>query len=69
MDMWHCLVKFLLDRSSVFKRLMRSLTVVVMHKLFKTPLEARPTAHPRRMKAVDALFERVKPLSVRFRSV
>ncbi len=33
-----------------------------MHKLFKPLLDAWPTAHPRRMEAVDALFERVKPL-------
>ena len=33
-----------------------------MHKLFKPLLNAWPTAHPRSMKAVDPLFERVKPL-------
>ena len=32
-----------------------------MHKLFKPLLDAWPTAHPRRMEAVDPLFERVKP--------
>ncbi|SIR75538.1 hypothetical protein SAMN05421858_3643 [Haladaptatus litoreus] len=41
---------------------MRSLMIIVMHKLFKPALDAWPTAHPRRMKAVDPLFERVKPL-------
>ncbi len=40
---------------------MRSLMVIVMHKLFKPLLDAEPTAHPRRMEAVDPLFERVKP--------
>ena len=34
---------------------------IVMYKLFKVPLDARPTAHPRRMEAVDALFKRVEP--------
>ncbi len=36
--------------------------IIVMHKLFKPALNARPTAHPRCMEAVDPLFERVKPL-------
>ncbi len=33
-----------------------------MHKLFKPLLDAGPTAHPRCIEAVDALFECVKPL-------
>ncbi len=36
--------------------------VIVMYKLFKPPLDARLTAHPRGMEAVDPLLERVKPL-------
>ncbi|GKZ15245.1 hypothetical protein HAL_31260 [Haladaptatus sp. T7] len=32
-----------------------------MYKLFKTLMDAQPTARPRRMKSVNALFERVKP--------
>ena len=40
---------------------MRPLTIVVMRKLFKPLLDARPTAHPRRIEAVDPLFKRVKP--------
>ncbi len=32
-----------------------------MHKLFKPPLDTRPTAHPGVVEAVDAHFERVKP--------
>jgi hypothetical protein len=41
---------------------MRALLVVVMHKLFKPPANAPPTANPRGMEAVDAHFEGVKPL-------
>jgi hypothetical protein len=33
-----------------------------MYELFKTRTNAPPTAHPRRMEAVDAHFESVKPL-------
>jgi len=33
-----------------------------MHKLFKPLANARSTAHPQIMEAVDPHFERVKPL-------
>ena len=56
----HCLVEHLLNRRSSIERLMRSLMVVVMHKLFNPPTNTPPTAHPRRMEAVDAHFEDVK---------
>ena len=41
---------------------MWSLAVVVVHKLFKPLLNAGPTAHPGRMKAVNPLPEGMKPL-------
>ncbi len=39
---------------------MRSLMVIVMHKLFNTTPNDRPTDHPQRMEAVDEIFERMK---------
>jgi len=59
---WHCLVLDLLDRRFSIESLVRSVAVVVMHKLFKPLLDACPTAHPRVMEAVDSHFECVKPL-------
>lgn len=48
---------------------MRSLAVVVVHELFK-PFEcAHPTADLGEVETVDAHFDRLKPLSMRFRSV
>ena len=41
---------------------MRSLSVVVVYELLKPFAYARPTAHPRVVEAIDAYFERVKPL-------
>jgi hypothetical protein len=41
---------------------MWSLMVVVMYKLFNPFADASPTAHPRRMEAVDTHFEGVKPV-------
>jgi len=41
---------------------MRSLKVIVLCKLYEPLADARPTAHPRIMEAVDTHFEGVKPL-------
>ena len=41
---------------------MRSLKVIVLCKLYEPLADARPTAHPRIMEAVNPHFERVKPL-------
>ena len=40
---------------------MRSLIVVVLHKLYEPLADASVTAHPRIMEAVDSHFEGVKP--------
>ncbi len=41
---------------------MRSLVVVIMHKVFNPFASAPSTAHPRVMETVNAHFECVKPL-------
>ncbi len=58
----HCLVLNLLGWRISIERLMRSVMAVVMHKLFKPLADARPTAHPRVMEAVDTYLEGVEPL-------
>ncbi len=58
---WHCLVSDLLNRCSPIERLMRSLKIVVLHKLYEPLADASVTAHPRIMEAVDSHFEGVKP--------
>ncbi len=40
---------------------MRSLKIVVLHKLYEPLADASVTAHPRIMEAVDSHFEGVKP--------
>src|SRR6056297_1871720 len=57
----HCLV-YLLNRRSFIEGLVRSLEVIVMNKHCKPLADAPPTAHPRRMEAVNSHLERVKPL-------
>ncbi len=54
---WHCLVSDLLNRRSSVERLMRSVEVIVLRKLYKPLADAPMTAHPRIMEAVDSHFE------------
>ncbi len=65
---WHCLVSNLLDWRSSIERLMRSLKIIVLHKLYEPLADASVTAHPRIMEAVDSHFEGVNHFSMRFRS-
>lgn len=57
----HCLVSDFLTRRSSVERLMRSLKVIVLRKLYEPLADASVTSHPRIMEAVDSHFEGVKP--------
>ncbi len=57
----HCLV-YPFNRCSFIEGLVRSLEIIVMNKRCKSLADAPPTAHPRRMEAVNSHLKSVKPL-------
>ena len=58
----HGLVNDHLSWRSITERLMRSLAAIIMCRLQAPTTDARPTAHPRIMEAIDPHFECLKPL-------